>query len=245
MRKRLESLLVDVTPRVVRERIPIFAALQRVRAKGYTRADFRADLLAGIVVGIVALPLSMALSIAVGVAPQHGLYTAVVAGIVVGITGGSKFQVTGPTAAFVVILAPIVTKYGLPGLLTAGFMAGIILIIMGIARFGRFIQFIPHPVTTGFTAGIAVVIATLQIKDVCGIKLAAMPDGYTDKIRALWNARHTAGRHHARGHDRGPRAPFRAGLRGGHHWYALPLGRRRPRDRGHPAAPAAPDDTLG
>ena len=192
MRKRLESLLVDVTPRVVRERIPIFAALQRVRAKGYTRADFRADLLAGIVVGIVALPLSMALSIAVGVAPQHGLYTAVVAGIVVGITGGSKFQVTGPTAAFVVILAPIVTKYGLPGLLTAGFMAGIILIIMGIARFGRFIQFIPHPVTTGFTAGIAVVIATLQIKDICGIKLAAMPDGYTDKILALWRARHSA-----------------------------------------------------
>lgn len=191
MRKRLESLLVDVTPRVVRERIPIFAALRRVRAKGYHFADFRADLLAGLVVGVVALPLSMALSIAVGAPPEHGLYTAVVAGAVVALTGGSKFQVTGPTAAFVVILAPIVTKYGLSGLLTAGLMAGVILLIMGIARLGRFIQFIPHPVTTGFTAGIALVIATLQIKDICGIELGAMPDSYIDKLHALWNARGT------------------------------------------------------
>ena len=103
-------------------------------SQGYDAAAFRADVLAGIVVGIVALPLSMALAIAVGVPPQHGLYTAIVAGAVVALTGGSKFQVTGPTAAFVVILAPIVTQHGLAGLMTAGLMAGAILVIMGLAR---------------------------------------------------------------------------------------------------------------
>src|SRR6202142_1625490 len=137
------------------------AALRAVWREGYTRGDLRADLLAGLVVGIVALPLSMALAIAVGVAPQYGLYTAIVAGFLVALLGGSKYQVTGPTAAFVVILAPIVAKHGLEGLLTAGLMAGVILIVMGVARLGRLIEFIPHPVTTGFTAGIATVIATL------------------------------------------------------------------------------------
>jgi SulP family sulfate permease len=141
------------------------------------------------VVGIVALPLSMALAIAVGVPPQQGLYTAIVAGIVVALTGGSKHQVTGPTAAFIVILAPIVTKYGFSGLLTAGLMAGVLLVGMGAMRLGRLIEFIPHPVTTGFTAGIATVIATLQIKDVLGLPVAKMPDGYFEKIAALWSAR--------------------------------------------------------
>ena len=148
--------------------------------------------MAGCVVGLVALPLSMALAIAVGVAPQYGLYTAIVAGFVVAVLGGSKFQVTGPTAAFVVILAPIVAKHGLAGLLTAGLMAGVILIVMGAARLGRLIEFIPHPVTTGFTAGIATVIATLQIKDVLGLRVAIMPDAYAEKIAAMWGARATA-----------------------------------------------------
>jgi SulP family sulfate permease len=152
----------------------------------------RADVLAGIVVGIVALPLSMALAIAVGVAPQHGLYTAIVAGIVVALTGGSKFQITGPTAAFVVILAPIVSREGLAGLLTAGLMAGFLLVAMGLARLGRLIQFIPHPVTTGFTAGIATVIATLQIKDILALPIAHMPETYLEKVAALWEARHGA-----------------------------------------------------
>ncbi len=150
----------------------------------------RKDALAGVVVGIVALPLSMALAIAVGVAPQYGLYTAIVAGFVVALTGGSKHQVTGPTAAFVVILAPIVSRYGLSGLLTAGLMAGLLLVAMGAMRMGRLIEFIPHPVTTGFTAGIATVIATLQIKDVLGLPIAKLPDGYFDKIETLWAARH-------------------------------------------------------
>jgi len=170
----------------------VAAALRRAFAQGYDGAAFRADLLAGGVVGVVALPLSMALAIAVGVPPQHGLYTAIVAGTVVALTGGSKFQVTGPTAAFVVILAPIASKEGLPGLLTAGLLAGILLMGMGFARLGRFIQFIPHPVTTGFTAGIATVIATLQIKDALALAIPRMPETYLEKLHALWNARGSA-----------------------------------------------------
>jgi SulP family sulfate permease len=169
--------------------IPIGSALRRTLAQGYDKAALRADLLAGVVVGIVALPLSMALAISVGVPPQHGLYTAIVAGIVVALSGGSKYQVTGPTAAFVVILAPIASRHGLSGLLTAGLMAGVLLVAMGLARLGRLIQFIPHPVTTGFTAGIATVIATLQLKDVFGLPIAHMPETYLEKVLALWNAR--------------------------------------------------------
>jgi SulP family sulfate permease len=171
--------------------VPISVALRRALATGYDAEALRADLLAGLVVGIVALPLSMALGIAVGVPPQHGLYTAIVAGAVAALCGGSKFQVTGPTAAFVVILAPIVTAHGLPGLLTAGLLAGVILVAMGASRLGRFIQFIPYPVTTGFTAGIAVVIATLQLKDLFGLAVAHMPEHFPDKVVALWAARGT------------------------------------------------------
>jgi SulP family sulfate permease len=167
-------------------RVPIASALKRVFSKGYGLGDLRADILAGAVVGIVALPLSMALAIAVGVPPEHGLYTAIVAGTIVALLGGCKFQVTGPTAAFVVILAPIVTQHGVSGLLTAGFMAGLLLIAMGIARLGRLIQFIPHPVTTGFTTGIATVIATLQLKDAFGLQIGPLPDRYTDKLAVLW-----------------------------------------------------------
>jgi len=172
--------------------VPFAAALRKTFARPYDFAAFRADALAGLVVGVVALPLSMALAIAVGVPPQHGLYTAIVAGIVVALTGGSKFQVTGPTAAFVVVLAPIAAREGLAGLLTAGLMAGVLLVGMGLARLGRLIQFVPHPVTTGFTAGIALVIATLQIKDVFALSIEHMPETYLEKVSALWRARATA-----------------------------------------------------
>src|SRR5579862_2097065 len=118
--------------------------------EGYTGEDLRADVMAGLVVGVVALPLSMALAIASGVAPQHGLYTAIVAGVICALLGGTRAQVTGPTAAFVVILVPIVSKFGLGGLLIAGFMAGVMLIVMAMAKLGKLIQYIPHPVTTGF-----------------------------------------------------------------------------------------------
>src|SRR4051812_47604775 len=159
---------------------PIASAIRRAFAKGYGASDLRADVLAGVVVGIVALPLSMALAIAVGAPPQHGLYTAIVAGASVALLGGCKFQVTGPTAAFIVILAPIVTKHGLSGLLTAGFMAGLLLVGMGVARLGSLIKYIPSPVTTGFTSGIAVVIATLQLKDVFGLATPRTPEHYVE-----------------------------------------------------------------
>lgn len=141
---------------------------QKLR-EGYTRSDFRADLMAALVVGVVALPLSMALAIASGVPPQHGLYTAIIAGITCSLLGGTRFQVTGPTAAFVVILVPIVHTYGIGGLLVAGMMAGVMLVLMGLARLGKLMQFVPHPVTSGFTMGIAVVIGVLQLKDAFGL----------------------------------------------------------------------------
>src|SRR5262245_50816663 len=145
------------------------SALRESLAEGYTRRELRADLMAGAVVGVVALPLSMALAIASGVAPQHGLYTAIVGGFVIALCGGSRVQVSGPTAAFVVILAPISARFGIGGLLLATLLAGVMLVIMGATGMGRLIEFVPYPVTTGFTAGIAVVIATLQLKDFLGL----------------------------------------------------------------------------
>jgi len=141
---------------------------QKLR-EGYTRHDFRADLMAALVVGVVALPLSMALAIASGATPERGLYTAIIAGIVCALLGGTRYQVTGPTAAFVVILVPIVHQFGIGGLLVAGMLAGVMLLIMGLARLGKLMQFVPHPVTSGFTMGIAVVIGVLQLKDAFGL----------------------------------------------------------------------------
>jgi sulfate permease, SulP family len=164
------------------------AALIATFRNGYSAIDLRADLLAGIVVGIVALPLSMALAVASGVAPQHGLYTAIIAGGVIAALGGSMVQVSGPTAAFVVLLAPISAKFGLGGLVLATLMAGVLLMILGAARLGSLIQFVPYPVTTGFTAGIAVVIATLQLKDFLGLTVAKMPEEYVERVGALARA---------------------------------------------------------
>jgi len=168
------------------------AALRAVLREGYTRADLRADVMAGVVVGIVALPLAMALSIAVGAPPQHGLYTAIVAGFLVALLGGSRTQVSGPTAAFIVILAPIYTRHGMTGLLLSGALAGAMLVLMGLLRLGRLIQFIPYPVTTGFTAGIATVIATLQLKDLLGLSLAHTPEHFVERVGAMIGAWRTA-----------------------------------------------------
>jgi SulP family sulfate permease len=164
-----------------------FALRDRLRY-GYKLGDLRSDLLAGIVVGAVAIPLSMALAIASGVAPQFGLYTVIFSGIIVALLGGSRFQVTGPTAAFVVILAPIAANHGFSGLLIAGFMAGIILIAMGAAGLGQLIQFIPHTVTTGFTAGIALVIGVIQLNDFFGLAITHMPQHFTEKVVAIFSA---------------------------------------------------------
>lgn len=161
------------------------AALRAVFREGYTLAKLRADVLAGLVVGIVALPLSMALAIATGMAPQHGLYTAIVAGAATAIVGGSRVQVSGPTAAFVVILLPVVNQYGPGGLMLASLMAGVLLCAMGLARLGRLIQFVPFPVTTGFTAGIAVVIATGQIKDFLGLRGVERHEHFHEVVQDL------------------------------------------------------------
>ncbi|GHB88523.1 sodium-independent anion transporter [Providencia stuartii] len=154
----------------------------------YTFARFIKDLIAGVTVGIIAIPLAMALAIASGVPPQYGLYTAAIAGIVIAITGGSRYSVSGPTAAFVVILYPVSQQFGLSGLLVATLMSGIILLAMGFARFGKFIEYIPVSVTLGFTSGIAITIATMQIKDFFGLQMAYVPENYVDKVIALVNA---------------------------------------------------------
>jgi SulP family sulfate permease len=144
--------------------------------------------MAGVTVGIIAIPLAMALAIASGVPPQYGLYTAFIAGFVIALTGGSRFSVSGPTAAFVVILYPIAQTYGLGGLLVASLMSGVLLIVMALMRLGRFIEYIPEAVTLGFTGGIAVVIATLQVKDFFGLNIEQMPEHYWDKLAAVGQA---------------------------------------------------------
>lgn len=147
---------------------PGSALLSAWRA-GYSFKQLKNDILAGLTIGVVAVPLSMALAIATGVAPQHGLYTAIVAGTIIALTGGSRFNISGPTAAFVVILFPIVANYGLGGLLLATLMAGMILLALGLARLGSLIQYVPYPVVLGFTAGIGTVIALLQLPDFFGL----------------------------------------------------------------------------
>ncbi|PSF14528.1 C4-dicarboxylic acid transporter DauA [Marinobacter shengliensis] len=151
----------------------------------YTGGRFLKDLMAGVTVGIIAIPLAMALAIASGVAPQYGLYTAFIAGFVIALFGGSRYSISGPTAAFVVILYPIAQSYGLGGLLLATLMSGVLLVIMAVMRLGRFIEYIPESVTLGFTGGIAVVIATLQVKDFFGLSVETMPEHYWDKLAVL------------------------------------------------------------
>ena len=149
------------------------------------------NILSGLTVGIVALPLSMALAIATGVPPQLGLYTAIVAGFFAAILGSSKINISGPTAAFVVILIPIVQEFGVSGLLICGLLSGIILILIGALKLGTLIELIPYPVTVGFTSGIAVVIATFQIKDFFGLTIESFNGSYIDKIILLFNSFHT------------------------------------------------------
>lgn len=182
------KLFPKIFPGIPRQAPVLGTAIRRVFRNGYRKHDFLRDLGAGAVVGIVAIPLSMALAMAAGVPPQHGLYTAIVAGAVTALLGGSKFQVTGPTAAFVIILAPIVTAHGLAGLCLATLMAGIILYGFGLARLGRLIEFVPYPVTSGFTAGIAVVIATLQLKDALGLETGALPESFLGKVSGIVQA---------------------------------------------------------
>lgn len=149
---------------------------------GYSFNRFMRDILAGITVGIIAIPLAMALAIASGVPPQYGLYTAGIAGMIAALAGGSKLSVSGPTAAFVVILFPVAQQYGLQGLLVATLFSGIILLIMGLARLGRVIEYIPLSVTLGFTAGIAITIASMQFVDFFGLTPTVESDDFITRI---------------------------------------------------------------
>ena len=167
---------------------PLFSALRQAFAAGYTLNALRGDISAGLTVGIIAIPLAMALAIAVGVPPQHGLYTVLIGGSLIALTGGSRFNVSGPTAAFVVILLPITQQFGVGGLLLCTAMAGVILISMALLRAGALLQFIPYPVTLGFTAGIGIVIATLQIKDAFGLENIEPAANYIEQVSALTQA---------------------------------------------------------
>ncbi|MFC2435542.1 MAG: C4-dicarboxylic acid transporter DauA [Aggregatibacter sp.] len=165
-----------------------FSALKDSFRNDYTSRHLTKDIIAGLTVGIIAIPLSMALAIASGVPPQHGLYTAIVAGIIIALTGGSRFNISGPTAAFVVILFPVTQQFGLSGLLMATLFSGIILVLMALFRLGRLIEYIPLPVTLGFTSGIGIVIATLQIKDFLGLSIEQMPSHYLEKVQVILTA---------------------------------------------------------
>ncbi len=162
-----------------------------VLRQGYGLADFRHDTVAGLTVAIVALPLAMALAIASGATPQAGLITAVVAGFLISALGGSRFQIGGPTGAFVVIVYGVIAAHGYDGLLMATLMAGLILIIAGFARIGTLIKYIPDPVTVGFTAGIAAIILASQVKDFLGLEAANVPADFIPKLGSLWQARGT------------------------------------------------------
>jgi len=153
--------------------------------RGYKTQDFLADLIAGLTVGLVALPLAMAFAIASGVKPQAGIYTAVVAGFLISALGGSRVQIGGPTGAFVVIVAGVIAKFGISGLLIVTVMAGAILVVMGLTGLGTAVKFIPRPVTIGFTNGIAVLIASTQIKDFLGLQTGALPSEFVARMRVL------------------------------------------------------------
>lgn len=157
--------------------------------KTYTKAQFAKDVVSGIIVAIIALPLSIALALASGVGPEQGIYTAIVAGFLISFLGGSRVQIAGPTAAFATIVAGIVMKDGMDGLIVATIMAGVFLIIMGFLRLGSLIRFIPYTITTGFTAGIAVTLFIGQIKDFTGVSYidGAKPVETIDKIKALFS----------------------------------------------------------
>jgi len=159
--------------------------------EGYRLADFRADAIAGLTVAIVALPLAMAIAIASGVTPAQGLITAVVAGFLISALGGSRFQIGGPTGAFIVVVYNVVYTHGYDGLALATMMAGAILIVAGLLRVGAWIKYIPEPVVTGFTAGIAVIIFTSQIRDLLGMQMEEVPAEFIAKMSAFWAARET------------------------------------------------------
>lgn len=159
--------------------------------KNYTKEQFIKDFISGIIVAIIALPLSIALAIASGVSPEKGLYTAIIGGFIVSLLGGSRVQIGGPTAAFVVIVYGIIQKFGIEGLFVSTIMAGIFLVIMGLLKFGSLIKYIPSSITTGFTSGIAVVLLSTEVKDFFGLQMKTVPSHFVEKLILYFNNFHT------------------------------------------------------
>ena len=149
--------------------------------KNYDRKKFTADLMAGIIVGVVAMPLAIAFGIASGVTPEAGLITAIIGGFIVSFLGGSSVQIGGPTGAFIIIVAGIIAQYGIEGLAIATLLAGVMLLVMGLCRFGTIIKFIPYPIVIGFTGGIAITIFSTQINDLFGMGIENVPANFIDK----------------------------------------------------------------
>ncbi|MFN0194992.1 MAG: SulP family inorganic anion transporter, partial [Aestuariivirga sp.] len=163
--------------------------LVTVLREGYGAAAFKADAIAGLTVAIVALPLSMAIAIASHAPPAAGLYTAIIGGFLISALGGSRFQVGGPAGAFIVLIASIIDRHGMDGLLLATLMAGVMLTAVGALKLGTYIKYVPHPVTVGFTAAIAVIIFASQIKELLGLSLAGPePAALVPKLVSLWQA---------------------------------------------------------
>ena len=157
----------------------------------YDRQQFNSDLIAGVSVAMVALPLSLAIAIASGAGPEKGLVTAIVAGLLISLLGGSRVQIGGPTGAFIVVVFGVIAEHGYDGLVLATFMAGIIMLVAGYLRAGNLVAFVPEAVINGFTIGIGIIIATSQIKDLFGLSVAQVPAEFIPKIDALWAARDT------------------------------------------------------
>jgi len=165
--------------------------LLTVLREGVSAGQLGRDVVAGLVVGVVALPLAIAFAIASGVKPEQGLYTAIVAGFLISALGGSRVQIGGPTGAFIVLVYDIVQRHGVDGLAIATLMAGVLLVVMGLVRLGTIIQFVPFPVTVGFTAGIALVIAVSQVRDLLGLQMAEVPADFVAKLAAYARHLHT------------------------------------------------------
>ncbi len=189
--KQRVPTLTDLSqpPHTTSEFLPKIVTVWR---EGYSLAALRADAIAGLTVAIVALPLSMAIAIASGVGPEVGLYTTIIGGFLVSLLGGSRYQIGGPAGAFIVLIAGCVTAIGPQGLILATLLSGLFLVIAGAFRLGSYVRYIPYPVTLGFTAGIAVIIAASQIKDLFGLHLPGPePAAILPKVAALWDARAT------------------------------------------------------
>src|SRR6202521_3401094 len=153
--------------------------------RDYNFEKFTADLIAGVTVGLVALPLAMAFAIASGVSPQAGIYCAIVTGFLMSALGGSKTQIGGPTGAFVVVVLGIISKYGIEGLFTCTMMAGLLLVLLGITGMGTAVKYFPRPVIIGFTNGIAILIASTQIRDFFGLRMDHVPSDFFQRMKAF------------------------------------------------------------